>query len=204
KVAALFPSVTMPTSPFKLPVATSDDIGFKAPESITDEFLTEANKIGTITPQTTNITFTAQKPGALAVFSEEVNEDSIIAIVPFLRGKLGMAIANARERAILDGDTAATHQDNAVTSPTDARTLWNGIRKDVDPTNNGVDLSTFDLTTLRTLRQALDPEFAEDSEQLAYIVSVGTMLKMMDFDELVTVDKFGPNATILRGQVGRL
>src|SRR5690606_20009392 len=80
----------------------------------------------------------------------------------------------------------------------------NGIRKDVDPTNNGVDLATFNLTNLRSLRQALDPEFAEDSEQLAYVVSVGTMLKMMDFDELVTVDKFGPNATILRGQVGRL
>lgn len=204
KVAALFPSVTMPTSPFKLPVATSDDIGFKAPESITDQFLTEANKIGTITPQTTNITFTAQKPGALAVFSEEVNEDSIIAVVPFLRGKLGMAIANARERAILDGDTAGSHQDFDVTSATDARKLWNGIRKDVDPSNNGVDLATFNLTNLRSLRQELDPEFAEDSEQLAYVVSVGTMLKMMEFDELVTVDKFGPNATILRGQVGRL
>lgn len=204
KIAATFGTVTMPTSPFKLPVATSDDVGFKAPESLSDNFLTEGNKISALTPGTTNVTFTAQKAGALAVFSEEVNEDAIIAVVPFLRMKLANAIANAVERAILDGDTAATHQDNDVSAATDARKLWNGIRKDVGPAANGVDLATLNLTNLRSLRNKLDPEFAEDSEQLVYTVAVNTMLELLKFPEFVTVDKFGPNATILRGQIGRI
>lgn len=204
KLAATFGTITMPTSPFKLPVATSDDVGFKAPENLTDNFLTEANKISGITPTTTNVTFTAQKPGALAVFSEEINEDAVIAVVPFLRGKLAMSLANAIERAIIDGDTAGTHQDSDVTAATDARKLWNGIRKDVDPATNGVDIATFNLTNLRSLRKQVDPEFAEDPEQLVYAVSVGTELKLLEFPEFITVDKFGPNATILRGQVGRI
>ncbi len=204
KVAATFVSMTMPTSPFKLPVATSDDVGFKAPEQLTDNFLTEANKISALTPATTNVTFTAQKPGALAVFSEEINEDSIIAIVPFLREKLGNSIGNAIERAVIDGDTDGTHQDDDVSAATDARKLWNGIRKDVDAPTNGIDLSTLNLTNLRALRQALTPAYAEDAETLVYAVSVANMLRFLDFAEFVTVDKFGPNATILRGQVGRI
>ena len=204
KISATFASLTMPTSPFKLPVATSDDVGFKAPEQLTDSFLTEANKIGALTPATTNVTFTAQKPGALAVFSEEINEDAIIAIVPFLREKLGNSIGNAIERAVLDGDTAGTHQDNDVSSATDARKLWNGIRKDVDAPTNGVDLSTLNLSNLRGLRQAMTAAYAEDSETLTYAVSVASMLRFLDFTEFLTVDKFGPNATILRGQVGRI
>ena len=204
KLFPTFPSLTMPASPFKLPVATSDDVGFKAPESLTDSFLTEANKIAALTPGTTNVTFTAQKAGALAVFSEEVREDAVIAVVPFLREKLGNSIGNAIERAILDGDTTGTHMDNDVSAATDARKLWNGIRKDVVPDTNGVDLATLDLTNVRSLRKKLAAEFAEDPEQLVYAVSVDTMLKVLEFPEFVTVDKFGPNATILRGQIGRI
>jgi hypothetical protein len=55
-----------------------------------------------------------------------------------------------------------------------------------------------------TLRGKLDSAYAEDSEQLAYIVSVNTMLQMMAIPEVITVDKFGPNATIVRGQIGRI
>jgi HK97 family phage major capsid protein len=92
--------------------------------------LNDANKIPTITPGTGNVTLTAKKLGCLTVFSEEVSEDFVIAIIPFLRNKLGNAIASAIERAILDGDTTATHMDNDVTASTDARKAWIGLRKD--------------------------------------------------------------------------
>lgn len=208
KVAALFAEIPMPTSPFKLPVATSDDIAFLVGEQLTDNFLTETNKMGALTPGTTNVTLTAKKLGALAVFSEEVNEDSIIAIVPFLRGKLGNAIANGIERAILDGDTAATHQDNDVSAANDARKAWNGIRKDTLSTAIDIQAAggeaAFAAADLLRMRGVLDPAFAEDPDSLAYIVSVNSMLKMMAFPEMVTVDKLGPQATILRGQVGMI
>jgi HK97 family phage major capsid protein len=212
KVAAMYTSITMPTSPFKLPVAITDDIAYLIPESITDGFLLDANKFPTITPGTANVTLTAKKLGTMAVYSEEVTEDSIIAVIPFVRGKLGNAIANAIERASLDGDTTATHMDNDVTAANDARKAWNGLRKDSIASSTTYDVAVttgggeaeFTAKDLLKLRGKLDPAFAEDSEQLAYITSVNTMLQMMAFPELITVDKFGPNATIVRGQVGRI
>jgi HK97 family phage major capsid protein len=212
KVAANFPMIAMPAPTFKLPIATTDDVAFLVPENITDNFLTETNKVPTLTPGTANVTLTAKKLGALTVFSEELNEDSIIAIIPFLRNKLGNAIANAIERATLDGDTTATHMDNDVTVASDARKAWNGIRKDCIASATTYDVAstagggeaTFTAQDLLRLRGLIDPAFAEDPEQLAYVVSVNSMLKMMAFTEMVTVDKLGPNATIVRGQVGRI
>src|SRR5262245_12339077 len=216
KVAGLFASLTMPTPVFKLPVATTDDIAFLVPENITDAFLNDANKMPTITPGTANVTLTAKKLGALTVFSEEVNEDAIIAIIPFLRTKLGNAVANAIERAIIDGDTTATHMDYDVTATTDARKAWIGLRKDTITSATTYDVQVavtgppaeaagaFTSQDLLRLRGLLDDAYAENPDDLAYIMSVATSIKVLALPELITVDKFGPNATILRGQIGAI
>jgi HK97 family phage major capsid protein len=212
KVAALFASITMPTPIFKLPVATTDDIAFLVPENITDAFLNDANKMPAITPGTGNVTLTARKLGALTVFSEEINEDSIIAIVPFLRMKLGNAIANAIERAIIDGDTAGTHMDNDVSVASDARKAWNGLRKDaitsatnydVQSTSGGGE-ATLTVQDLLRLRGLLDEAYGENPDDLVYVMSTATAIKILPLPELITVDKLGPNATIIRGQIGML
>jgi len=214
KVAGLFTSITMPTPVFKLPVATTDDIAFLVPENITDAFLNDANKMPTITPGTGNVTLTAKKLGALTVFSEEINEDSIIAIVPFLRMKLGNAIANAIERAIIDGDIAATHMDFDVTNASDARKAWNGLRKDAISSATTYDVQVAVGTTepagaltvqdFLRLRGLLDEAYAENPEDLVYVTSAATAIKILPAPELITVDKLGPNATIIRGQIGTI
>ena len=131
KVAALFPSITIPTPVFKLPVATTDDIAFLVPENITDAFLNDANKMPTITPGTGNVTLTAKKLGALTVFSEEVNEDSIIAIVPFLRSN-----SEPRSRTRSNGDPRRRH---------DARLTWTTTsRSATDEGRHGTDFGKTD------------------------------------------------------------
>ena len=112
------------------------------------------------------MTLTAKKLGALTVFSEEVSEDSIIAIIPFLRNKLGNAIANSVERAILDGDVTATHQDFDVTAATDARKAWPGIRKDCIAGASTYDFGVAPITAsdFLTLRGKMNDAYSEDSE----------------------------------------
>lgn len=209
KVAAQFARITIPTNTFKVPIATSDDVAFLVPETTNDNLLNESNVYPKFTPTTSNVPFQAKKLAAICVFSEEAEEDSIIPLIPFLRMKIGNAMANAQERATLDGDTTSTHMDNDVTVATDARKTWKGLRYNILKVMNSTagttkDLSTFNLDNVRGLREIVRPAFAESPEELFYVTSVKVMLKMLKFPEFMTLDKYGPLATVVTGEVGRI
>lgn len=63
-------------------------------------------------------------------YSYEADEDSVIAILPTILQQLGAAAADALEGAIINGDTAGTHQDSDIAGVTNhASKLFDGIRK---------------------------------------------------------------------------
>lgn len=205
KVAAQFSRIDIPTNTFKIPIATTDDIAFLVPEASSDQLLDQANEYPKFTPGTGNITFNAKKLAAIVVFTEEAEEDSIIPLLPFIKLKIANAMANAQERATLDGDVTATHMDIDVTAATDCRKAWPGLRfKALVAAARTQDLSTFNLDTVRSLREIMTPAFAESGDDLFYTTSVRVMLKMLKFPEFLTLDKLGPQATIITGQVGKL
>lgn len=211
KIAALFPRINMPHSPYAIPISTSDDVAFLVGENASDDVYTEANTYPRFTPGTDNFTMTAIKFADITVFSEEVTEESVIPVLPFLRDKIVRSVANAEERATLDGDTTAVHMDNDVqiADPLglDARRAWKGLRKLATLVSAGaatVDLSTFNILTVRSLRAKLSDAFAEDPSNLAYIINVPTLLKMINFPEVMTIEKYGNRATITTGELGNI
>jgi HK97 family phage major capsid protein len=212
KVAALFPRINMPHSPYAIPISTTDDVAFLVGENASDNVYTEANTYPRFTPGTDAFTMTAIKFADITVFSEEVTEESIVPILPFLRDKIVRSQANAEERATIDGDTAAVHMDNDVQvadpQSIDARRAWRGLRRLAQLVNGGaneVDLSTFNISTVRGLRAKLSDAFAEDPTNLAYIINVPTLLRMISFPEVMTVDKYGDRrATIITGELGNI
>lgn len=205
KVADQFTRITIPTNTFKIPIATSDDIAFYVPETTTDNLFTESSVYPKFTPATANVSFNAGKLAAVIVFSEEAEEDSIIPLLDFIKMKIGKAVANAQERATLDGDTTATHMDNDVTVATDARKIFKGMRYQIKTgMSNTLDVSTFNLDNVRALRGLITAAFAENPENLFWVTSVKVMLKMLKFPEFMTIDKYGPNATIVTGEVGKV
>jgi HK97 family phage major capsid protein len=205
KVAANFTRITIPQNTFKIPVATTDDVAFLVTETTSDNLLDDANVYPRFTPGTDNQTLQAKKLAAIIVFSEEAQEDSIIPLLPFIKMKIANAMANAQERATLDGDVTGTHQDFDVTAATDARKAWPGLRfKTLVATATTKDLSTFNLDNIRGMRELLSAQFAENPEQLFYVSSVKVMLKLLKFPEFLTIDKYGDRATIVTGEVGRI
>jgi HK97 family phage major capsid protein len=205
KVAANFARINIPANTFKVPIATTDDICFLVAETNSDNLLNESNVYPKFTPGTGNVSFNAKKFAAITVFSEEANEDSIIPLLPFLRMKIANAVANGQERATLDGDTTGTHMDNDVSAATDVRKAWKGLRYHYKTTmSNTADLGTLNLTNVRSLRGKLDAQFAENPENLRWITSVKQMLNLMAFPEFLTMDKYGPNATIVTGEIGKI
>lgn len=66
-----------------------------------------------------------------------------------------------------------------------------------------VNLDTFALHSIRRMRQAMGV-FGVDPAQLVFLTSMSVYHKMLNLDQVTTVDKYGPNATVLRGELGKL
>lgn len=199
KVAALHKRITMPTNPFKMPVLSADPTAYLVAESSSDE----APKFKASQATTANFQFNAKKFAVRVIFSEELTEDSIVPLLPHLKDLVVKAIRAAEEKGIIDGDTATTHQDSDVTDSRDARKAFDGYRKKT-LTAAKKDLSTFTTTTVRGIREAMTNTYAANPNQLAFITSTRGYLKLVDLTETRTVDKYGPNATILTGELGKL
>lgn len=207
----LFTTLNMPTSPWTMPVQTSNATGYFIAESTADE----ATKIKASTPGTGNATFTARKLAGRVVFSEEINEDSIVNVRGFTNDELAKAISRAWETAVINGDrtgaggSAASHQDNAgtalFTSDQDARLAFDGLRYFA---LNQTDTSVKDASNavpsdaLMGATRLLLGKHGVMPSDLVWISSVNSYLQaIFNLSNIQTLDKYGPQATILSGEV---
>lgn len=199
KVAALFERVDIPTNPWKWPVEGGDATAYRVAEPTTD---TET-KFTVSTSGTQAATFDAEIFGVRQLISRSLDADSALAILPFIQRKTIQAFADAEEKAILDGDTDGTHQDSDIgASTTAAVTAWDGLRKrGLAETTQAITTST--TANLALLRKAMG-KWGVNPADLAFIVGVSSYLVLQSDSNLLTVDKMGPQATILNGQVGSI
>lgn len=195
RVAALFPRIDLPTNPWKWPIEGADVTAYRVGEPTTD---TESKPTAS-TPGTVAATFDAEIFGARALFSRSLEADSAVAILPYVRRKLVQAFVDAEEKAILDGDSDGTHQDG-IAGTTDARTAWDGLRKRALANANAA-TTTSTVANLAAIR-ALMGKWGVNPADLAYIVGVSAMHDLLSDSNVLTVDKLGPNATILNGMLG--
>jgi HK97 family phage major capsid protein len=197
KVAALHRRIAMPTNPFRLPIDGADATAYLFAESTSDT----SSKITASTPGTGDVTFDAIKIACRVLVSTELEEDSVVAILPLLRDKIVQALAEAQENAAMNGDTDGTHMDSDVTSSADVRKAWDGYRK-LALSAAKIDCGTFNKTNLRAIRTAMG-KYGVNPNNLAWIAGVSVYNKMLGLDEVVTLDKYGPSATILTGELGK-
>lgn len=204
KVAALFPGVDMPTGPsFDIPgfSVSRQRTGTKAEETGD----TGQAKFQLLTPGSRKITLNAKKLGARAILSKEIEEDALIAMIPFLRGELVDFLAADMEDAVLNGDDTAPHQDSDVTDytdPADPRTVWNGLRF-LTAAGQKTDMANVAPTVaaIRVNRKKLG-KYGADPASLAHIVSVSSFIQLLSDASVLTMEKYGPQATILQGELG--
>ena len=143
------------------------------------------------------------RSGVRSLWSKTLDVDSAVAIAGYQQRKLVQAFADAREKAIIDGDTDGTHQDSDVgASTTDARTAWDGLRKKA-LAQTVVTATSSSVANLLALRKGM-AKWGVNPADLAYIVGVSAAHALLADSNLLTVDKFGPNATILNGQIGSI
>ena len=199
KVAPLFMRINLPTNPWKWPLEGADATAYRVAEPTSDT----ATKVGASTPGTGGATFDAEIFGARSIFSKSLEADSALAILPYVQRKLVQAFVNAEERAILDGDTDGTHQDSDTNSAgaTDAAWAWDGLRKRALANAGSNGNGALTVALLHGIRAAMG-KYGMNPADLAFIVGVSSYYDLIADSNVLTVDKFGPNATILNGQLG--
>lgn len=210
-VLPLFDQFDMPSQPYDYPTESTDPTFYTVAESADENQLVISggpfadSKVGTA-----KVTFTAGKLGALSYWSEEMNEDSIIATEPQLRNQYGVSMAHAIDRVLISGDKAGGSSSTNISyyGASESSAAWyatlNGLRHEplVTTTADARDAGALTIDDVPATRALMGTagRFGADPSQLSILCDVATGLKFGALPEVLTVDKFGAQATILNGQ----
>ena len=149
------------------------------------------------------------------ILDEELIEDSAVLLLPAMQRMIAKDMRDALEDAIINGDSAATHQDDIANwdirgrwgstglgGSNDHRRLFVGLRAAAFDKSTTLNINSFDAAKLLELISQLG-EYASSDKVL--IVSPEALYgNLMGLEQLITLDKFGPQATILTGQLGSI
>lgn len=206
KIVPTIGIIPMPTDPFDIPLGWGT-ITFRKGSQNTATTVTD--------PATAKSTLTSTEQVAEINWSYNLDEDAVVAVLPTLRGEIAREGAEQMDRFLLNADStdAATGNINLddANPPDDSYYLsdgQDGIRHlyIVDNTAQSTDVnSTLDDAEMRAGIARLG-KYAADigSGKIIAVTDVETYVNgMMALTNVVTVDKFGPKATVLTGQLGQ-
>lgn len=186
---------------------------------VSENTAADASDYATDKTGSNRVTVTAKKFIIHQVWSGEMEEDSIIPFVPFIRAQAVKSLAHYSDSVVLNGDTtnAGTgniNLDDADPADTKHYLAFDGIRHIglADNTNNQTDqAAAIDWDSLIDTRaNMLDSTYLHDwghptvANDLVYVADPTTGDKVALLDETLTVDKYGAQASVLRGEITKV
>ncbi len=206
EVSAQHPMFQMTEASQVDPVEGADTIAIRATQQTTrpSTFISSDSQ----TPGSANKTWTAEKLKGDTQYSGEAKLDMIISVVDYIEMKLARSFKRAIEKASISGDDAAGsgYDTGDVPGSTDARYCWDGFRA-VPLSTAKVDMGTWSEKNLNLLRSKGGIYFRRPND-FYYLTSLTTyLLHCLDPDEMPsfrTIDKYGPQATVAAGELGKL
>ncbi len=204
-VLPLFVQTPMPTQPYDIPRDFGDTNWYPIDENI-QSLTTDLT--------TAKDTLSAKGLKTGVPFSDELNEDSIVAFVPELRRTLVRNAAEVIDDVLVNADTTVTNNinaDAATISSSDAGKAqwllgWDGLRHLPLVTNTGQSVARSGAVTAndvynRALRLLKKYAAAGVRGDVVFISDIQTGIASLALDEVETVDKFGTRATISTGEL---
>ncbi len=194
-------AIPMRTGGFTVPAQGSRMRAFLVGESTSDS----STGIPAGTPGSRNVTFTAIKHAVTVYWSDELDEDSAVAMAPLVNAEVMQAIRDAEEDATINGDTSSTHQDSDVTASNDVRKSWQGLRNHSGGSSGvaAVDIGSLTLTVLRSMRKA-QGRFGANPADAYWLTGVSGLVQLLALTQVDTLDKFGPQFTARTGTIAVL
>ena len=202
-VAPLFSRVEMPSNPFEIPLQLGDVNWFPGTENIatTSTALTTAKQ-----------TLTAYELVGQIPWSLTIDEDAVIAMAREVRGSLIRNAAEVIDDVLLNGDTTPTNNinaDGATISATDAgKGHWligfDGLLHLplVDNTGQANDHNAAVSDDMFNEIRGKLGKYGVRPSEVVYVTDINTYIKSLTVSNFRTLDKLGPAATLLTGQLG--
>lgn len=198
-----FRTVSMPSNPYILPVQ----------KNVTKaRVISENSAVSDKNFTTAQLSLTAKKFSEYFILPEELTEDSVVDMLALARGEVITAQARAIEAAIINGATGIhIDSDTAALTADVAEKAWDGLRKlAIANSANG---GTFDCGTinggvlsvghLRKLRAQMG-KFGVNPSELVLLISPAGYSQLLATGEVLTMEKYGPMATINTGILGTI
>ena len=204
-VAPLVPTFPMPSNPFDVPTQLGDVSFYPGTENVAaaDTRLS-----------TGKTTLTAHELVGQVPYSFTLEEDGVIAMLPEIRAGLVRNVAETLDDIILNADT--TEQDNinadgaTLSASSAGKAQWligyDGILHlplvdNAGQSNDHGDAVSDDM--FNALRAKLG-KYGVRPSQLAWVMDVNTFIRAQGISQYRTMDKLGPNATLLTGMLGAI
>ena len=202
-VAGLIPTAPMPSNPFQVPTQLGDVNFYPGTENIA---------VTSTAPTTARVTLTAYELVGQVPYSFTLEEDAIIAMMPEIRAGVVRNVAEILDDIILNADTTATNGINSdgatIASTTAGKGHWllgyDGLihLPLIDNTSQAVNHNAAVSDDMfNEIRSKLGKYGARPSE-LVWIMDVNTFIRAQAITNFRTMDKLGPQATLLSGMLG--
>ena len=202
-VAPLVPTFPMPSNPFDIPRQLGEVSFYPG---------TENTAAASTALATGKATLTAHELVGQVPYSFTLEEDSVVALLPEIRAGLVRNVAEVLDDIILNADSTGTNNINAdgarITTADAGKAHWllgyDGIihLPLVDNTgqrnNHGAAASDDMFNEIRTKLG----RYGARPSQLVWVMDVNTFIRTQSVSQFRTMDKLGPNATLLTGMLG--
>lgn len=187
-MAPLLRSITMQTNVMRMPL--NPEAG-KATWIQNNQFGTDSSSGATQTHALSEITLNAYKVATREYMAYEEEEDSILVLLPVVRDAMIRRVARAVDSAFINGVGSGADPVKGIAMYDAASAVQ------VDSAN------PVTISKLRALRKDLGA-WGLDPRGLVYVVNTETYYNLLDDTTFQTVDKVGPQATLLTGEIGRI
>jgi hypothetical protein len=135
----------------------------------------------------------------------------VVPILQMIKDDVARSAAEAIEETCINGQTVAETIDTQLgLGATDSRRAWNGYRVNALGGGWAVDVSGWTALTdktnvllLRKMRATMG-RYGITPADLCWIVSINGYNQFLNIPEMLTPDEYGQDATLLKGEMGRV
>ena len=202
-VAPTIPTVTMPSNPFDMGRQLGDVNWYPGTENV--------SSLGTA-PGTGRTTIEAYELVGQVPYSFTLEEDAIIAMLPEIRAGIVRNAAEIIDDLLLNADTTALNNINAdgttITKSDAGKGHWligyDGLihLPLIDNTSQANDHNAAVSDDMFNEIRANLGKYGVRPSELVWVMDVNTFIRAQSIANFRTMDKLGPNATLLTGMLG--
>ena len=202
RVASLFNRIDMPTNPFDIPLQLGDVNWYPGSENTA---VTES------TSNTSKQTLTAYELVAEVPWSLTLDEDAVFAVLPEVRRTLVRNAAEVIDDVLLNADQTTTNNINSdgnkISTSTAGKAQYligfDGLIHLPMIENTPQSISQAGQITTDAYLKMLKRlgKYGVSSTDTVYVTDIATFVSTLGLDSVETVDKLGPQASILTGQL---